>query len=345
MSGRPFSLREERFHELAAARALGDLSPDERGELDELARELGTDEILAYEVAAAAFVVGQVGLGGEPLPAHLAAAVEEEAVLLAATAVRAAPPPAAAPPRVAAPAPAPGTFPSTQPSLQRTMPMPPQPAPIPTRMVSAAPPPEPRAAVVPLVERRRGPSGATIALVASGWIAAAACVLLGIAAWRWRGPEEIATLPPASTPSITAPPPSSAPPAPPTPADQREALLARGASKLEWAATKDPASQGATGDVVWSAKEQKGTMRFRGLAKNDPSVAQYQLWIFDKSRDQRYPVDGGVFDVGEGGDVVVPIQAKIPVGEAVLFAITVEKPGGVVVSKRERIVLTAKPVT
>lgn len=53
-----------------------------------------------------------------------------------------------------------------------------------------------------------------------------------------------------------------------------------------------------------------------------------------------------MFDVdSETGDVVVPITAKLKVNEPVLFAVTVEKPGGVVVSKRERIVVTAKPAT
>jgi hypothetical protein len=53
-------------------------------------------------------------------------------------------------------------------------------------------------------------------------------------------------------------------------------------------------------------------------------------------------VDGGVFDVDrETGDVVVPITARLKVVEPTLFAVTIEKPGGVVVSKRERIVVTA----
>jgi hypothetical protein len=55
------------------------------------------------------------------------------------------------------------------------------------------------------------------------------------------------------------------------------------------------------------------------------------------------PVDGGVFDVTSAGEVIVPISAKLPVSGAVLFAATVEAPGGVVVSKRERIVVTAAP--
>ena len=85
-------------------------------------------------------------------------------------------------------------------------------------------------------------------------------------------------------------------------------------------------------------------LAFSGLAANDSSQIQYQLWIFDAGRDDRYPVDGGGFDVPAGVDeVVVPIQAKLPVGEVALFAVTVEKPGGVVVSSRERIAVLAQP--
>ena len=41
------------------------------------------------------------------------------------------------------------------------------------------------------------------------------------------------------------------------------------------------------------------------------------------------------FDVDRAtGDIVVPIRAKLRVFEPSLFAITVEKPGGVVVSRR-----------
>ena len=52
-------------------------------------------------------------------------------------------------------------------------------------------------------------------------------------------------------------------------------------------------------------------------------------------------VDGGVFDVGANGEVVVPIHAHVAAGTPKLFAVTVERPGGVVVSKRERIVVAA----
>jgi anti-sigma-K factor RskA len=115
------------------------------------------------------------------------------------------------------------------------------------------------------------------------------------------------------------------------------------ALQLEWSATTDDAAVGASGDVVWSARDQAGVMRIRGLQPNDPTQSQYQLWIFDAARDERFPVDGGVFDVPAGdGEVLVPIDASLPVRQAMLFAVTVERPGGVVVSDRERIVLVAE---
>ena len=119
-------------------------------------------------------------------------------------------------------------------------------------------------------------------------------------------------------------------------------LAARaGTLRLDWAATEsDPASGGASGEVLWNNDLQQGVMRFTGLALNDPTVEQYQLWIFDGERDDRYPVDGGVFDV-TGASVEVPISARLDVDRPVLFAVTVERPGGVVVSGRERIVMAA----
>jgi anti-sigma-K factor RskA len=128
-------------------------------------------------------------------------------------------------------------------------------------------------------------------------------------------------------------------------AQLRDSLLNADSSltRLAWSATPDSSAKGATGDVVWSGKAQRGVMRIAGLQANDRTRWQYQLWIFDKKRDQRYPVDGGVFDIPAGShEVFVPIDARIPVGEAVMFAVTVEPVGGVVVSTRERIALLAK---
>ena len=138
------------------------------------------------------------------------------------------------------------------------------------------------------------------------------------------------------------------PPAAPTPQERFAALASQpGTMRLDWSATEDPTATGADGAVVWNQRTQEGIMRFSGLATNDPSEFQYQLWIFDGSRDDRFPVDGGVFDIPPGSDeVYVPISPKLTVrGEPVLFAVTVEQPGGVVVSDRERIAVVAQPAT
>ncbi len=98
---------------------------------------------------------------------------------------------------------------------------------------------------------------------------------------------------------------------------------------------------GAAGEALWDGKSQQGVLALVGLKPNDPSNAQYQLWIFDAERDERYPVDGGVFDVPAGArpgeEVLVPFEPRVPVGRATLFAVTVERPGGVVVSDRSRL--------
>jgi anti-sigma-K factor RskA len=114
--------------------------------------------------------------------------------------------------------------------------------------------------------------------------------------------------------------------------------------RVAWQKPTDAEVDGLQGDIVWSSKSQEGYMRFNTLAKNNPTVEQYQLWIFDPERDEK-PIDGGVFDIDKEGEVVVPIQAKLPVGKPTLFAITLEKPGGVVVSDRSRLPLLAKVVT
>ena len=82
-------------------------------------------------------------------------------------------------------------------------------------------------------------------------------------------------------------------------------------------------------------------MRFTGLRRNNPNVEQYQLWIFDARRDERYPVDGGVFDITHDGAEVVAIKATLKVNVPLMFAITIERPGGVVVSDRSRIAALA----
>jgi anti-sigma-K factor RskA len=154
-----------------------------------------------------------------------------------------------------------------------------------------------------------------------GWYVAAAAMVLAVVGW-W---------------------PALQPTSVPGPVQQVQQADDR--VRLAWQATDDPAASGARGEIVWSTEQQAGFMRFLGLAPNDPGQAQYQLWIFDASREP-YPVDGGVFNIPPtepGEAVVVPIRAKLPVRRPTMFAVTVEPPGGVVVSDQDRIVAVAKP--
>ncbi len=297
---------EARAQELLLLRATEGLTEEQAEELT----ALGAADDESYDLAAAALELALLPphLQHE-LPAPLAQLILNGAVpaspQLPAAAQLPAAPPALATPEVSTPAPAPPA--------------------------AAAP----DAMVTPLAPRRARAS------VVIAWTAAAAGFAAAAGAILWASRQE----PEVIVQRVEVPiPPEPAPP-PITPTAARAKLLAEAADvqTLPWTATKDPAAQGATGDVVWSPSRQEGYLRFVGLSPNDPKAIQYQLWIFDKLRDDRFPVDGGVFDVGPSGEVVIKISPKLFVNEPVLFAITVEPPGGVVVSKRERIVVTAAP--
>lgn len=94
---------------------------------------------------------------------------------------------------------------------------------------------------------------------------------------------------------------------------------------------KETGFEGVSGEIVWSGSKQHGLMKLVGVPPNDPAIAQYQLWIVDPDRD-RHPIDGGVFDVPHSDESIVSIDAKLRTESPALFAITLEKPGGVVVS-------------
>lgn len=97
-----------------------------------------------------------------------------------------------------------------------------------------------------------------------------------------------------------------------------------------------------SGSVIWSDQKQEGYMLLSNLPVNDPTKNQYQLWIVDPARDEK-PVDGGVFDISnESGTIVVPINNPLAVTDPQAFVITLEQPGGVVVSKQEVVVALAK---
>ena len=125
---------------------------------------------------------------------------------------------------------------------------------------------------------------------------------------------------------------------------QRRALLASHLHAIQrpWRAGGDGTGERVRGEVVWDEDSQTGYMRFVNLRRNEPNAEQYQLWIFDGTRDERFPVDGGVFDIPRrDGEVIVPIHAKLRVRVPLAFAITVERPGGVVVSDRSRVAAIA----
>lgn len=165
-----------------------------------------------------------------------------------------------------------------------------------------------------------------------GWaVAAAACVVLAITLLNPR--VETVYVRQEATPTPT-----------PSASQQLEQLLAS-ANVVKTALTNPKNPSEVLGDVVWSEAAQKGFVRLRGVPVNDKAREQYQLWIFDANQDPKTPVDGGVFDVGAGGEVIIPIDAKIKVQKPTLFAVTAEKPGGVVVSKQEKVLAIAKVAT
>lgn len=137
-------------------------------------------------------------------------------------------------------------------------------------------------------------------------------------------------------------PTQPAPQAAPAPEVAYAALAADPACNvvLPFKAGPSPLASAVGGEVVWSDARQQGFLRFRGLPRLDPATQQFQLWIFDRDRSAEQPVDGGLFDAA-AGEVLVPIDAKLPVHHAHAFALTVEPRGGVVVSRREHLVAIA----
>jgi hypothetical protein len=97
------------------------------------------------------------------------------------------------------------------------------------------------------------------------------------------------------------------------------------------------------GEVLWDGEAQAGYLTLSGLTPNAETGRQYQLWIFDAARDDRYPVDGGVFDVPAGvQQVTVPVRPALFVARPVAFAVTLERAGGVVVSDRSHLMALAR---
>jgi len=140
--------------------------------------------------------------------------------------------------------------------------------------------------------------------------------------------------------STTTPTPTGSGSASAAPLDEQYQALASRPDTLtaQWTPHPDGNTQAfgeARGEVIWNNDTQTGYMKLNGMPINDPTEIQYQLWIVDADRADETTdrIDGGVFNVTDSGEVIVPIQAKIKARDPKVFAITVEEPGGVVVSK------------
>ena len=169
-----------------------------------------------------------------------------------------------------------------------------------------------------------------------GWAAAAmACVALGFTIFFYQ--DQITDLQ-ARVGQLSATPTPA-----PSLAELRDRMKASGGqiAQAEWTKGNVKETEGVTGEVVWSDAEQKGYMTFRGLPVNDANLQAYQLWMFEDANLEPYPKDGGVFNVTANGEVIIPINAKLRTVNPKAFAITIEKPGGVVVSDRTKIALLA----
>lgn len=166
-----------------------------------------------------------------------------------------------------------------------------------------------------------------------GWYVAAACFVLALAGWWPRITDFTMDAAHGISPLQS-------------PAERgREYLLkVDGAHVGRWGwAQESGVAARVGGEVVWDPVHQVGYLTLEGLEPTTDTGRQYQLWIFDGTRDDRYPVDGGVFDVPQGSHVVtVPIRPALRVSQAVAFAVTLEPAGGVVVSDRQRLMALAR---
>lgn len=167
-----------------------------------------------------------------------------------------------------------------------------------------------------------------------GWAAAAAaCIALAISIYSPGKTNTIVAATPTPTPQQENADPSQ----------QRQRLIDSSPGQVimaEWSPGKMP-DVVVSGDVVWNAVKQVGYIRLKGLPKNDISKETYQLWIVDGSQNPKTPIDGGTFDISSDGEVIVPINAKLKAIDPKAFAITVEKPGGVVVSEQGKLAALA----
>lgn len=146
-------------------------------------------------------------------------------------------------------------------------------------------------------------------VTATGWLAAAAAVVVATTLWLNR--------------------PAAGPVAP-----TMAMLLEDADTVTSTLAVSNGDFAEASAEAIWNDGEQTGFLRLSNLPPA-PEGEVYQIWVVDADRPDEAGVnrvDGGLFVMPEDGAATVAIDPKLPVGRAVGFAITREPAGGSVVS-------------
>lgn len=108
---------------------------------------------------------------------------------------------------------------------------------------------------------------------------------------------------------------------------------------LAWRNDAQPA---VTGSVRWNVEMQRGVVEIVALPSNAVTQQRYQLWVFDAQRDEKFPVDAGLFDV-TGARTTLVFSPRVKVAKATHFMITLEDANGAVVSNRAHIAAVTQP--
>jgi hypothetical protein len=154
----------------------------------------------------------------------------------------------------------------------------------------------------------------------AGWLVAAACLTLAAVAWWPRLPL-------------------------PDMATQRARMMSQtGTATMPLGpfvmAEEPPEIAGVSGDVVWNESAQHGFLRLVGLPVNKRDQQQYQVWFVD-NRGMEFRINGGVFDSTSAQETIVPIRPDLRTRDVKAVAVTIEAPGGAVVSDMKRRVVLA----
>lgn len=304
----------ERFEELLLDRAVEGLSPEQERELLALSRSLGLEIHDGYDQAAAAVdlaltVPGRFSALPE-LPADLAQRVLEQGV----------------------------SFVRSQTGTERA-----EPKVVPPLRISRSLTDGDRAGTPTTTDQPRG-SAWTLVRGYGGWVAAAACLALLVSQ---RDGGNSGRISPVAGSGIR------------TGSTNNAQLPLEGIGKavigqvnelvssifnerpedmpvVTLYAPDDDLQSKAIGSVIWSPERQMGVLLAHGIAPIDKPGDTYQLWIVDTLRDQRFPVDGGIFSIdsptGRDAPVAITFRPAQPIGHAAAFAVTIERAGGVVVS-------------